>query len=51
MASAFASGYYRLAVAQIELKEYEEALKTIRAGLQKQPGPLLVTTVHVCGPS
>lgn len=33
----FLKGYYRLTLAQIELKEYDEAIDTIKAGLKIQP--------------
>lgn len=32
------TGYYRLATAEVELKKYDEAIDTIKAGLKKQPG-------------
>jgi len=34
---SFVKGYYRLAIAQIELRNYENALATIRQGLQVEP--------------
>lgn len=33
----FLKGYYRLTMAQLELKEYDAALETIKSGLMKQP--------------
>lgn len=34
---SFVKGYYRLANAQFELEKYDEAIATIRSGLQKDP--------------
>lgn len=32
------TGYYRLATAEVELKRFDDAVETIKAGLKKQPG-------------
>jgi chaperonin cofactor prefoldin len=34
----FLKGYYRLTLAQMEMKEYDAAVATIKAGLQREPG-------------
>lgn len=49
----FLSGYYRLALAQVEQKDYEGALRSIQEGLKRQPDSTdlqrLVRTVKVGG--
>jgi hypothetical protein len=34
----FIKGYYRLAAAQAELGQYEDAIQTVTVGLSKEPG-------------
>jgi len=39
-------GYYRLAIAQIELKQHDEATDTIKTGLKVEPGGLLTMSTR-----
>ena len=45
------TGYYRLATAEVELKKYDEAIDTIKAGLKKQPGESTAAMLLSCQPA
>ena len=47
MATTTTTGYYRLTLAQIELKDYDAAMETIAAGLKRQPGAYISCTKGV----